>query len=149
LPSLPRTNFAQAFEESVVISSERFNAAIPFSFVWKIKKLLNTGSEKQLRIAILEVREFAKNIIREKKHELKEKASLDSIDILSRFLSSGHSDENFVTDIVISFILAGREVQCGNPNFSGNNETQFFWVFLSYFWTFVIHYNFLVFFFFF
>jgi cytochrome P450 len=109
LPSLPQTNFAKAFEESVTISSERFNAAIPFPIVWKIKKLLNIGSEKRLRIAISEVREFAKNIIREKKHELREKASLDSVDILSRFLSSGHSDENFVTDIVISFILAGRD----------------------------------------
>jgi cytochrome P450 len=109
LPSLPQPNFAQAFEESVVISSERFNMAIPFPIVWKIKKLLNIGSEKRLRIAISEVREFAKNIIRENKHELREKASLDSVDILSRFLSSGHSDENFVTDIVISFILAGRD----------------------------------------
>jgi cytochrome P450 len=109
LPSLPQTNFAKAFEESVTISSERFNAAIPFPIVWKIKKLLNIGSEKRLRIAISEVREFAKNIIREKKHELREKASLDSFYLLSRFLSSGHSDENFVTDIVISFILAGRD----------------------------------------
>ena len=66
LPSLPQTNFAQAFEESVTISSERFNAAIPFPIVWKTKKLLNIGSEKWLRIAISKVREFAKNIIREK-----------------------------------------------------------------------------------
>ena len=29
--------------------------------------------------------------------------------MLSRFLSSGHSDEDFVTDIVISFILAGKD----------------------------------------
>jgi cytochrome P450 len=107
LPSLPQTKFAQAFEDSVTISSDRLKSSIPF--VWKIKKLLNIGSEKRLRIAISEVQEFAKNIIREKKHELSEKSSLDSVDLLSRFLSSGHSDENFVTDIVISFILAGRD----------------------------------------
>jgi cytochrome P450 len=109
LPSLPETKFAQAFEESVKISSERFNAPIPFPIVWKIKKLLNIGSEKRLRIAVSEVQEFAKNIIREKKHELREKASLDSVDLLSRFLSSGHTDEKFVADIVISFVLAGRD----------------------------------------
>lgn len=74
-----------------------------------MKKLLNIGSKKRLRIAVSEVQEFSKKIIREKKHELREKASLDSVDLLSRFLSSGHSDENFVTDIVISFILAGRD----------------------------------------
>ena len=107
LPSLPQTKFAQAFEESVIISSDRFKALIPL--VWKIKKLLNIGSEKRLRIAVSDVQEFAKNVIREKKHELREKASLDSVDLLSRFLSSGLSDENFVTDIVISFILAGRD----------------------------------------
>jgi len=36
-------------------------------------------------------------------------ASLDSVDLLSRFLSSGHTDEKFVADIVISFILARRD----------------------------------------
>jgi len=107
LPSPPQTKFAQAFEESVTISSERFSALIPL--VWKIKKLLNIGSEKRLRIAVSEVNEFSRKIIREKKHELRQKASLDSVDLLSRFLSSGHSDEKFVTDIVISFILAGRD----------------------------------------
>ncbi|XP_059441686.1 cytochrome P450 94A1-like [Corylus avellana] len=107
LPSLPQTKFAQAFEESVKNINDRFNAVIPT--IWKIKKLLNIGSEKRMRIAVSVVKEFAENIIRKKKQELKEKASLDSVDLLSRFLCSGHSDENFVTDIVISFILAGRE----------------------------------------
>ncbi|XP_059433415.1 cytochrome P450 94A1-like [Corylus avellana] len=107
LPTLPQAKFAQAFEDGVKISSDRLNELIPG--VWKIKKLLNIGSEKRLKIAVSEVQEFAKNIIKEKKHELREKASLDSVDLLSRFLSSGHSDENFVTDIVISFILAGRD----------------------------------------
>ncbi|GFY98855.1 cytochrome P450, family 94, subfamily B, polypeptide 3 [Actinidia rufa] len=65
--------------------------------------------EEALRISVNEVREFAREILREKKNELKTKSSLDSFDLLSRFLSSGHSDEEFVMDIVISFILAGRD----------------------------------------
>ncbi|KAG7989504.1 hypothetical protein I3843_03G242200 [Carya illinoinensis] len=119
LPSLPKAKFAEAFEESVKISTERFISLIPL--VWKIKKLLNIGSEKRLRIAVSEVREFATKIIREKKHELGEKASLDSIDLLSRFLRSGHVDENFVTDIVISFILAGRDT-------TSSALTWYFWL---------------------
>ena len=107
LPSLPQAKFALAFEDGVRISSERFSAVHPV--VWKFKKLLNIGSEKRLKNAISEVREFALNIIKEKKQRLGEKESLDSVDLLSRFLSSGHSDENFVTDIVISFIIAGRD----------------------------------------
>lgn len=107
LPSLPEAKFAVAFEESVRISSERFNSIVPL--IWKIKRVLNVGSEKKLREVVGEVREFARKMIREKKQEMGEKSSLDSLDLLSRFLISGHSDENFITDIVISFILAGRD----------------------------------------
>ncbi|XP_056170234.1 cytochrome P450 94A1-like [Syzygium oleosum] len=110
-PSLPqpRAKFAEAFEDAVRISSERFQ--VLFSVTWRIKRFFNVGSEKHLRVAISEVREFAKKIVREKKRELSEKASPESAadDLLSRFLSSGHSDEDFVIDIVISFILAGRD----------------------------------------
>ncbi|GJY63001.1 cytochrome P450 94A1-like protein [Tanacetum coccineum] len=35
---------------------------------------------------------------------------IQTVDLLSRFISSGHSDEIFVTDMVISFILAGRDM---------------------------------------
>lgn len=119
MPSLPETKFAKAFEEGTKLSSERFNAAIPL--VWKIKKLFNIGSEKRLRVAISEVRDLATRIVREKKQELREKASLDSVDLLSRFLNSGISDENFVTDIVISFILAGRDT-------TSAALTWFFWL---------------------
>ncbi|WCJ21661.1 Cytochrome P450 94A2 [Euphorbia peplus] len=105
-PSFPQTEFADAFEESVRISSQRFQS------FWKIKRFFNIGSEKKLRQAISQVRDFALKLVKEKKEELKNNvnASTDKpVDLLSRFLSSGHSDETFVTDIVISFILAGRD----------------------------------------
>ncbi|KAJ0053884.1 hypothetical protein Pint_03168 [Pistacia integerrima] len=86
LPSFPETEFARAFDEG------------------KIKRLLNIGSEKRLKLAASEVREFSKNIIKEKKLDPGE-----SMDLLSRFLSSGQYDDDFVTDIVISFTLAGRD----------------------------------------
>ncbi|KAJ7972692.1 putative Cytochrome P450 [Quillaja saponaria] len=119
LPSLPQAKFPQAFEKAVRISSERFNAMIPL--IWKIEKLLNIRSEQELQIAVSEVRGFANEIIREKKNELQEKFSLDSVDLLSRFLNSGHSDIDFVTDIVISFILAGRDT-------TSAALTWFFWL---------------------
>ncbi|MCE0482528.1 hypothetical protein HAX54_041357 [Datura stramonium] len=119
LPSLPEAEFAVAFEDAVRLSTERFIP--PFPLVWKIKRALNIGSEKKLRIAVQQVREFAKKIVREKQRELNEKSSLDSADLLSRFLSTGHSDEDFVTDIVISFILAGRDT-------TSAALTWFFWL---------------------
>ncbi|CAH9073824.1 unnamed protein product [Cuscuta europaea] len=117
-PSLPAATLAVAFEEALKISSQRYDEISPL--VWKLKRRFNIGSERKLRIAVDEVRDFAKKIVREKKKELEEKSTLDSVDLLSRFLSSGHSEENFVTDIVISFILAGRDT-------TSAALTWFFW----------------------
>ncbi|KAJ6681247.1 CYTOCHROME P450 [Salix koriyanagi] len=107
LPDLPEAEFAKTFDDAAKISSGRFATLLPF--LWKIKRFLNIGSEKRLKEACSYLREFARNIIKEKKQELSNKPSLETVDLLSRFLSSGHSDEDFVTDIVISFILAGRD----------------------------------------
>ncbi|KAF1880565.1 hypothetical protein Lal_00011624 [Lupinus albus] len=119
VPSLPETTFTKAFDDATRISSQRLNPIIPI--FWKIKKLLNIGSEKRLRVAISEVRDLARKIIIEKKQELKEKTTLKSVDLLSRFLSLSLSDETFVTDIVISFILAGRDT-------TSAALTWFFWL---------------------
>lgn len=118
-PSLPDEKFAVAFEEAVRLSTSRFNEIAPQ--IWKLKRFFDIGSERKLRIAVSEVRDFAQKIVREKMKELEEKSTLDSVDLLSRFLSSGHSEEKFVTDIVISFILAGRDT-------TSAALTWFFWL---------------------
>lgn len=119
LPSLPTASFAVAFDSALNLISERFNSNIPF--LWKIKRALGIGKEKQLKIRVQEVREFAKEIMRQKKSELERDSSLESEDLLSRFLSSGQSDEEFVTDVVICFILAGRDT-------TSAALTWFFWL---------------------
>ncbi|CAK8543551.1 unnamed protein product [Lathyrus sativus] len=118
-PSTNRTKFALAYEDAVEISSKRFRVLLPI--IWKIKKYFNIGSEKRLKEAVTEVREFAKKIVRDKKRELEETSLLQTEDMLSRFLTSGHSDEEFVTDMVISFILAGKDS-------SSAALTWFFWL---------------------
>ncbi|KAL1351622.1 hypothetical protein HN51_015513 [Arachis hypogaea] len=117
--SFERSDFAEAFQEATEISSLRFREPLPF--VWKLKRALNIGSEKRLRIAVSQVRQSANKLVREKKKELHDNSSLGSVDMLSRFLSSGHSDEDFVTDIVISFILAGKDT-------TSAALTWFFWL---------------------
>uniref|UniRef100_A0A1W7HBU8 Cytochrome P450 n=1 Tax=Scoparia dulcis TaxID=107240 RepID=A0A1W7HBU8_SCODU len=116
LPSLPQAEFTDAFDEAVKLCSERMNAFTPQ--IWKVKRALNIGSEKQLRIAVNHAREFVKEIIRKKKKPNSNKnnnnadvadKTLESADLLSRFLNSNHSDEDFVTDVVMGFILAGRD----------------------------------------
>ncbi|GLT42353.1 hypothetical protein SLA2020_163560 [Shorea laevis] len=119
MPSLPQAEFAKTFDDGANLISERFRTFHPIN--WKIRRFFGIGSEKRLKIATSDIRDFAKNIVREKKQELKDKSSLESVDLLSRFLSSGHSDENFVTDIVISFIIAGRDT-------TSAALTWFFWL---------------------
>ncbi|XAR58612.1 hypothetical protein NMG60_11014083 [Bertholletia excelsa] len=104
-PSLPETKFAVAFETAVQLTSRRFESFHPL--LWKTKRVLQIGSEKQLRIVVNE--------------ELAEKSSLESADLLSRFLCSGHSDENLITDIVVCFILAGRDT-------TSSALSWFFWL---------------------
>ncbi|CAL5206923.1 unnamed protein product [Lathyrus oleraceus] len=120
LPSFPETPFATAFDEGTRLSSQRLTAVTPL--IWKVKKILNIGTERRLKEAVAEVRGLARKIVRAKKKELEEKAVLlESVDLLSRFLSSGHSDESFVIDIVISFIIAGRDT-------TSAALTWFFWL---------------------
>ncbi|EPS62279.1 hypothetical protein M569_12509, partial [Genlisea aurea] len=127
-PSLPESAFAVAFDNAVRFSSERFNTFHPG--VWKVKRALNLGeSERELKSAVTQIQNLAKEIIRQKK---KKKNHLDNNDVdeedsdlLSRFLSSGHSDEQFVMDIVISFILAGRDT-------TSAALTWFFWLLSSH-----------------
>ncbi|KAI7749716.1 hypothetical protein M8C21_022112 [Ambrosia artemisiifolia] len=117
--SLTKPEFAVAFEDAVRITTERFPVITPI--LWKIKRFFNVGSEKRLREAVLEVRRFARKILNEKKQEPAGKSLDGSSDLLSRFISSGYSDERLLTDIVISFILAGRDT-------TSSALTWFIWI---------------------
>lgn len=122
-PSLPQAKFAVAFEEATMLSAGRFRTLFPL--LWKIKRFLNIGSEKRLREAVHEIWEFANSIVKRKMQDIQSKTeeaySMETEDLLSRFLQSGHSDEKFVTDIAISFILAGRDT-------TSSALTWFFWL---------------------
>ncbi|RZC55840.1 hypothetical protein C5167_014697 [Papaver somniferum] len=118
------TEFAVAFEDATRISSERIGHMI--HLVWRVKRFLNIGSEKRLRQATATIRESARKIVRQKKQELKDKSSsvldgIEAADLLSRFVKDDNLDEDFVIDIVISFILAGQDT-------TSAALTWFFWL---------------------
>ncbi|KAB1227273.1 Cytochrome P450 94C1 [Morella rubra] len=100
--SLPMSSFAVAFDLASKLSAERAMAALPI--VWKIKRLLNVGSEKKLKEAIRIVNSLATEM-REKRRQM---GFSDQKDLLSRFMASIDDDE-YLRDIVISFVLAGRD----------------------------------------
>ncbi|KAF9593407.1 hypothetical protein IFM89_022686 [Coptis chinensis] len=100
--SLPMSEFAVAFDLASKLSAER---ALSFSpLVWKIKRLLNIGSEKKLRQAICMVNVLANEVINQRRRL----GFANQEDLLSRFMGTVN-DDAYLKDIVISFLLAGRD----------------------------------------
>ncbi|XP_010932013.1 cytochrome P450 94C1-like [Elaeis guineensis] len=100
--SLPISEFAAAFDTASRLSARRATAVAPA--LWKLKRILNVGSERELRRVIGLVNVLADEVIRQKrKHGV---ASSD--DLLSRFMCSVN-DDRYLRDITISFLLAGRD----------------------------------------
>ncbi|KAG0552116.1 hypothetical protein BDA96_01G481300 [Sorghum bicolor] len=119
------SSFADAFRDAENLSAGRFRYALPG--FWKIKKALNVGSEKRLRESIAMVHDFADRIIQSRREEMLT-AGFDKHDLLSRFMAS--QDETYsesevpLRDVVISFLLAGRET-------TSSALTWFFWLLSS------------------
>jgi cytochrome P450 len=131
--SLPNVEFAQAFDMGTFLTSARSRT---YAFIWRMKRALNIGSERKLCEVVHEIDEFAMSVIHTRRKQLIEIASgrtrsesLEGqhMDLLSRFMglpqqekerSVEHEEKNwkqeafsdrFLRDIVISFILAGRD----------------------------------------
>ncbi|GMI70094.1 cytochrome P450, family 94, subfamily D, polypeptide 2 [Hibiscus trionum] len=110
------SHFMRAFEEAATLSSGRFMYAFPF--LWKLSKILNIGSENNLKKSIHIVHEFADNIIQTR---LRSKAETEDEDLLSRFIRNHDNSPQFLRDIIISFILAGRDT-------TSSALSWFFWL---------------------
>nr|ATO91438.1 putative cytochrome P450 [Fallopia multiflora] len=94
--------FADAFDVASKLSAER--ALEPAPVIWKVKRALNLGSERRLKKALKKINLLAEDIIRERR-----KVGFSTRkDLLSRFMAS-ITDEKYLRDIVISFLLAGRD----------------------------------------
>uniref|UniRef100_A0ACD5T9B9 Uncharacterized protein n=1 Tax=Avena sativa TaxID=4498 RepID=A0ACD5T9B9_AVESA len=102
--SLPMSSFADAFDTASMLSARR--AAAPMHVFWKLKRLLNIGDERELRDAIGLVDDLAAEVIRQRRKVGSAATSGD--DLLSRFMGS-INDDKYLRDIVVSFMLAGRD----------------------------------------
>ncbi|NP_001306672.1 cytochrome P450 94C1-like [Zea mays] len=103
---MPVSRLADAFDVATRLCAMRGAAASPL--VWRAKRLLNVGSERELREAIALVDELAAAVIRERR----KLGVAGSHDLLSRFMASagaGDGDDKYLRDIVVSFLLAGRD----------------------------------------
>ncbi|KAK9196951.1 hypothetical protein WN943_005084 [Citrus x changshan-huyou] len=114
------SEFMRAFEDAATLSSGRFYYA--FKRMWSIKKKFNIGSERKLKSSIEIVHEFVNNIIRSR---LEEKSENTDEDLLSRFIGNSENSTEFLRDIVVSFIQAGRET-------TSSALSWFFWLLASH-----------------
>ncbi|CAN6325835.1 unnamed protein product [Urochloa humidicola] len=105
---MPMSKLADAFDAATRLCAMRGAAASPL--LWRAKRLLNIGSERELRKTIKLVDELAAAMIRERR----KLGVANSHDLLSRFMASAgdaHAavDDKYFRDIVVSFLLAGRD----------------------------------------
>lgn len=101
--SKPPPQLATAFDAASGISAMRGTA--PVSAIWKLKRMFNLGMEKDLKEAVALVHSCVDEMIRSKRQSMVESSGGD---LLSRFLEAG-IDDVIVRDMVISFLMAGRD----------------------------------------
>eukprot|EP00268_Persea_americana_P051241 TRINITY_DN5642_c0_g1_i1.p1 TRINITY_DN5642_c0_g1~~TRINITY_DN5642_c0_g1_i1.p1 ORF type:complete len:552 (-),score=94.69 TRINITY_DN5642_c0_g1_i1:325-1980(-) len=105
------SKFNKAFDESSALTLWRY-----LDVFWKIKKLLNIGSEAILKENIKVINEFVCKQIRSKKDHMSswQLDSKEKDDMLSRFLVLQQQDQenmndDYLRDIILNFIIAGRD----------------------------------------
>ncbi|KAM7266171.1 hypothetical protein ACFE04_004068 [Oxalis oulophora] len=101
------SKFSKAFDVASEISFRR-----SLDIFWKIKKFLNIGSEAILKKNVKLVDDYVYKIIDIKIIQVDNKSTDDMMkkgDILSRFLQANERDKKYLKDIILSFIIAGKD----------------------------------------
>ncbi|CAO2195326.1 unnamed protein product [Urochloa humidicola] len=101
--SLPVSSFESAFDMASTLSARR--ATVPLQVIWRLKRFFNLGDERKLRDAVRLVDRLAEEVIRQRR---KLGGAASGSDLLSRFMGS-INDDKYLRDIVVSFMLAGRD----------------------------------------
>ncbi|KAF2311093.1 hypothetical protein GH714_019453 [Hevea brasiliensis] len=99
--------FCNAFDDANALSLWRY-----VDVLWKIKRFLNIGSEATLKKHIKVVDDFVYKQINsklEQMHNLKDDFSKKKDDILSRFMQVNQADPTYLRDVVLNFVIAGRD----------------------------------------
>ncbi|QCD95112.1 Cytochrome P450 [Vigna unguiculata] len=102
------TQFSNAFDEASAITLYRY-----VDVFWKLKRFLNIGSEAVLRNRIKEVDDFVYKLITIKTEQVQQNSQSDfpekKADMVSRFLALNETDPKYLRDIILSFVIAGRD----------------------------------------
>ncbi|KAL9996726.1 putative abieta-7,13-dien-18-ol hydroxylase [Helianthus debilis subsp. tardiflorus] len=99
--------FSRAFDDANNLTYKRF-----VDVTWKIKKFFNIGLEAELKKNIKIIDEFVYKVIQLKIEQMqmsKDEVLLKKEDILSRFVQVNDNDPKYLRDIILNFILAGKD----------------------------------------
>ncbi|KMT00143.1 hypothetical protein BVRB_1g019640 [Beta vulgaris subsp. vulgaris] len=102
--------FSQAFDDASALSLYRY-----VDIFWRIKKYLNIGAEAKLKKNIKIVDDFVYRLITNKVELMKSSGSnysemqMKKDDILSRFLEQCNTDFKYLRDIILNFVIAGKD----------------------------------------
>jgi len=106
--------FSNAFDTAQNLSFSRF-----FDPMWKLSRLTGFGkNERELKDALAVVNDFSRKVIAERKAEIKKLGLLHGgrADLLSLFIEAGESNhssreisDQFLRDIIVNMIIAGRD----------------------------------------
>ncbi|KAK2631152.1 hypothetical protein EUGRSUZ_L03322, partial [Eucalyptus grandis] len=99
--------FSRAFDDASAITLWRY-----VDVSWEIKKFLNIGSEAALKKNIRIMDNFVYKLIRrkiEQMHNSTDDPLMKKEDILSRFLQVTETDQTYLRDIILNFIIAGKD----------------------------------------
>ncbi|KAI3517152.1 hypothetical protein L1887_16360 [Cichorium endivia] len=112
------SQFSDSFDLATTLSAKRALFASPV--IWKTNRILNMGSERKLKEAVQNVNFLVEQVIEQKKKLGFEKNQ----DLLSRFMVVS-DDHTFLRDVIINFVLAGRDTVA-------SALTSFFWLILKH-----------------
>ncbi|XP_024967853.1 cytochrome P450 704C1-like isoform X1 [Cynara cardunculus var. scolymus] len=99
--------FSRAFDDASALILRRL-----FDMSWKMKKALNIGTEAELQKNIKVIDDYVYKLIQtkiEQMHNTKDDSLFKKEDILSRFLQIKNTDPKYIRDIVVAFVLAGKD----------------------------------------
>ncbi|CAM0903271.1 unnamed protein product [Alopecurus aequalis] len=107
--------FARAFDDASEQVLYRF-----FDLLWKAKRLLNVSSEAAMKRSVRTINEFVYAVIDKKieqmakdQHEFAKKEDILSRFLLEREKDPGCFDNRYLRDIILNFVIAGRDTSAG------------------------------------
>nr|GLL40652.1 cytochrome P450 704C1-like [Ipomoea trifida] len=101
--------FSSAFDDASAMTLWRY-----VDIFWKLKKALNIGSEAKLKKSIQIVDDFVFKLIQSKIEQMQNARDDSSLswkkeDILSRFLQLSETEPKYLRDIILNFVIAGKD----------------------------------------